>query len=583
MLAAFLIYTANPGIFISDEATYTLMVKSLAVDGHFYIENGINEDRLITLLPPLSGLSVKGGEYRIYGQYPPLYTIIAAPFYMLLGLYGLHLLNIISYVCAIALGYGIFKLFFDRKKAAVLTFVYSLTYVLSYSQMIWPHMLSTMLVSASAYLFYRQEITGKNRVFSLFIAGFCSATAIGVRYPNGLYALLQLVYLFYADRRLLKYLVAGMFLPGLTLAALQYSFYGSVFEAGYYQDEYVNGVSFLYIIPIVGLAFLAYKTGIVKRRHLTLGNIALFLLLLTALGFCVDGIRVKLLEFFSGVFNMSYYPDKEGLRKKAILQSIPYLILAFFGPMFMKRRVELKLVALTVGYCLLIVIYTPFMPYSGFEESHAIRYVIDALPFMVLLAAFAVDALASDRKTQYLIVAGAVIAFIWIFSRTVEIFDPMSRLYSLAWGLYAGTAATAYSAIKGSQNAKKIFALLVAVSIAYSFSASLWSLKAMQVGRERTYEPGMKLAAIVDNNTVIIYPRTGNYQFLTYSKLYNRVRLLHSGLFEEELNESIDYYSAKGVNLYLCNCGSLEWFEGAQEHIRSKNLTDIRYIEYKIE
>ncbi|MBU0761994.1 MAG: hypothetical protein KKD39_03130 [Candidatus Altiarchaeota archaeon] len=578
----FLTYTLNPGVWITDEAIYTLMVKSLVVDGHFYIENGLNEDRFITLLTPLSGISTEDGEYRVYGQYPPLYTITAAPFYGFLGLYGLHLLNVLSYCMVVFFAYGLFTLFFEKKKAVLITVIYSLTYVFAYNQMIWPHMLSTMLVTLSALLLFRQGITKKHVKASLLLTGFFSAWAIGVRYPNGLYALIAVTYVYFTDKKNLKYLLGGMVMPAILLAGLHYNFYGSIFEAGYYQHEYDEGMSFIYLPIGLAILYLAYRKGLIKKRQVNLRNIVTVFLLLILIGLFFEPTRTKILQFFCRVFNMAYFPGKEGFKKKALFQSIPYLTLIFFGWKTMWKKTGKKLALTISAYALAILFFTPFMPFSGEDETQTLRYLIDSLPFLTMVAAYAVEEIYQKNRfcwKEFTITFLAAIYFLY----TAGIFYQTHPYYSLAWIIYTSIFAIAYLILCRRIDLRRVFTVILALAVAYSFNVSIVSFKAMHIHRMESYGAGTYIAQSIENRSVIIYPEDYNLPILVYSKLEKDTRLMFTKMdMGQSLNKSIEYYSKNKYNIYLTKVATNDWFENVTKYVNSRNITGIRYVEITI-
>jgi len=100
---------------------------------------------------------------RLYPSYPGNYAFIAYPFFALLGLKGLFLINTFSFTAVMYMVYSLLrKLNYDEKWGilAVLLLAFC-TFSTQYVTAIWPHMLSTSLVLASFYLLLQGKVNKK--------------------------------------------------------------------------------------------------------------------------------------------------------------------------------------------------------------------------------------------------------------------------------------------------------------------------------------------------------------------------------------------------------------------------------------
>ncbi len=408
-----------PGHISIDEGTYHLMAEAMS-HGGFTIDNGYEafpSDELAIYVPGHT-VHVRPHDGHLVAQYPYLSSVLALPFYLLLGFRGLLLLNGLAFVATLLTTWALGRdLLGDRVAAGLGAAIFALgTFAWSYSLAAWPHMLHTALALLAFTLAVRAlRRDGRQAQLLALAAGLVLGLDLGVRY-DGLFVLgaIGLLQLFARPARLRQGALTLLGLsPGLALlAATNHAKFGSWAPLSYGNPSEPSILGRFGPLVMLGLlllgARLLLRPGLadsLRRRWPTLalglgiGLAALLALPFTRaplwkLGYGVATLSIDLrlldphglLEGFNtrgptgGIFFM-------GGLKKALLQSCPWLPLVLLPALgwLRQRPGSSSFPVLITLPALLVVAYSYKSWHGGMCLNQ--RYLLPALPLLSLLAA----------------------------------------------------------------------------------------------------------------------------------------------------------------------------------------------------
>ncbi|MBD3387394.1 MAG: hypothetical protein GF416_00385 [Candidatus Altiarchaeales archaeon] len=582
-LFAFLVATLTPGIWVTDEATYLLMVASFADRGELHVWNGFDEVQTPELLLPGMQLVSNGVEIRMYGIPAPFYTFMAAPFYLLLGVYGLNLMNVIAYCCSVYLLYRMGCLLFSRELAALSSLLYAFTFTLAYSQMLWPHMLSVLFVLSSAYLLLREHCMGSTSASLVFLAGFLSFMSVGVRYTNGVFLMAEMFFVWFAMPRSFKPFIAGMILPAIFLGYLNQKMFGSFLETSYPSEK----ANFYLTAGVLASALCFAAVELLRRRDFRVEDVD-FRLLMIVSALAILAIssfspgRLALTRAYGMLFDMKHVPDYTGDFKKALLQSTPFITVAALAPYLMvKRRFPVAPMLFITALSLAQILLSLRISGGGADETYSLRYFIDCLPFIALLSAYSISVLAGYLSRREL----AYHAFLFL-AFTGYLLASGDRLYSvgpsrliptaLSVGLIASSAA-----LLNLPRMRQLTVILLVLSVSYSASVAYADLRVLRLYKDLVWQTSLELDEHIIDDSVIVYSLTREYPYFAYPKLHKRVRLvaayMDAGL---TLPEVLEYYHKRGSHIYVSGRGGEAWREKTTEYLLENNITGVQYLTY---
>ncbi|MFH1054846.1 MAG: hypothetical protein V1744_01995 [Candidatus Altiarchaeota archaeon] len=584
LMSAFLLYTLTPGVWVTDEAAYVLMVKSLAVDHQLQIWNGFDEIQSPELWLPSTQLVSDGREIRVFGIPAPLYTFFAVPFYLIFGVVGLNLMNVIAYSCSILVFYWTCCLFLSKGESVLSSILYSLTYYLSYSQMLWPHCFSALLVLSSVYLLLRVYLGKDSGPHMLFFSGLLSGLAVGVRYTNGMFTAVEVLFIYIMLRgRMMPYL-SGLLIPAVALAYLNLTSFGSVVETSY-PSHVVWYILALAVPLLAAIVFAVHRVKAGSKPssgHIKSSVVILAFVLLLLCFF--EPTKLILIKLYAKVFDMALMPDYPGLYKKALLQSVPYLILAVLGPYFMlKRRFNVPLVALLTSFALAEVALSPFISAGGWDETYSMRYFLESLPFLVLFAAYSMGVLLRSLSRMELVFSAIVFlvfaAYLLSSGENIYLSDGLIRNIPMLIYVVLLVSASAY--LKFTQ-VRPILLLFLILSVSYAASIAYADLHVMEVVKGTVWGTSVQVAEQVPNDSVIIFSKKGEYPYLATVKLSKRVRLVTSFIDEGgDLPNLMRHYSDRGIPIYINNMNGILWRNVTSNFVVENNMSNVYFLEYK--
>jgi Dolichyl-phosphate-mannose-protein mannosyltransferase len=438
-------FVTVPGYLSIDEAIYHWTVRDFASTGGFEIWNGYGEFPSVELAHTF--LRVHAG--RPVSQYPYLFPLLSLPFYYMAGYFGLFVLNSFSFVGLILLCIATTKrLFGDYDLALNSALILVLgTFAWEYSQAAWPHSTSLFISMAAFYLFVRAYRSEKSRTVLGFalLAGIVAGFAPGIRLDAVLVLpCLILPFLFSRPWRPVEAatLLVGA-VPGLAvLTATNYikfdvmtPFSYGTSHAGYGQS--IPGAPVVIVALALALAWVATRSAVVSFLRSRLGRkgsvmaVIVFGAVVPIAVLMNPAVRAKSVEtartaYTSLVDIRSVDSDLRlpamhrsqgggviygGSHKKALLQSLPYLVILILPILSLARtkRDLPQLIVLSLVPVLTIGFYSFFVyGYGGLCLNY--RFFLPALPFIAILTAYSLRELTLEDGAPFGYVVGLLIA-----------------------------------------------------------------------------------------------------------------------------------------------------------------------------
>lgn len=418
-------YLVRPGYLSIDETVYHWSSREFASRMSLDIRNGYEEHPSPELVHPF--LRVHNG--RLYSQYPPLFAVLAAPFYKLSGYYGLFVMNALAFVLVVFLCFLTAKHLFGDvdlalNAAMILCFA---TFAWEYSQASWPHMISCCFILGSFYLFVRSCFSAeeRQRLLFAFAAGVVAGFAPGIR--SEAICIFPLLSVPFACTRPLRFREFAMFfvgvLPGTgTLSWINYIRFDRFTP---FADGNVSlglGGIFAATLLVAGLAALITRPAVadkIARHKIVLWGAAVPALLLVIL---LEPARRFILDMglnaFVSTIDIRFMPNVPvpgmmrgalgsviylGAMKKALLQSLPFLAILVLplvkafrsGPDSTPLRLLWLVPFMFIGFY--AYIWSRFASYDG-GKCLNMRYFVPTLPFLAIICAHALRDLGRRWK-----------------------------------------------------------------------------------------------------------------------------------------------------------------------------------------
>ena len=127
-----------------------MMVRDFAGFRDFALWNGYEEYPSAELTFPV----LRTHDGRLVSQYPEVFTLLAQPFYRLMGYDGLFVMNALAFAAVVWLTFRLAARLFESRKLALnacLILVFA-SYAWEYSQATMPHALSALFVIGAVAL-----------------------------------------------------------------------------------------------------------------------------------------------------------------------------------------------------------------------------------------------------------------------------------------------------------------------------------------------------------------------------------------------------------------------------------------------
>lgn len=440
-----------PGHLSIDEGTYHLMVANLAEGRAFWIWNGYEE----TPSPELVAATLLPLDGRLVAVPPELFTLLALPFYLLLGYRGLFLANALAFLATAALvGWLATRLGGrDTMLPAVLLFALA-TFAWDYSQAAWPHAVSALLVTAAfaAALLAggagaertegASEAGGAGGLGWALAAGLVGGLAVGVRVDSVLALPALVLPLVFArpPRWRLAAAVAMGTLPALAaLAAINRVKFGTWSPLSYGPVGPAGTIGRYLPLALAAGAALAVAWALTRpavrarlsRRGLTAAAGVALAALVAALAVpevrrlawaalhggwqLVVDLRARPLDIAEPALERTASGALVyvGAFKKALLQSCPWMAaLAVPLAVAARRRAALLLALVPAAY----VAFYSFSAWHG-GLSLNLRYWVPGLPFLAVIGGLVwreLSAAAGAAGRRAAVLVGAALAALFL-------------------------------------------------------------------------------------------------------------------------------------------------------------------------
>ncbi len=410
-----------PTAFSVDEAIYIDMAHAMATRGDLDVTPQ-NLPAGAPLMAKSHGLVQVIGE-RAVPQYPGLYGVVAAPFFLAGGVKGLIFLNALSGVFCLWLTHQIARMLSNDPwiaRAGVLILAAASIFA-GYVFAIWPHMLALVFLLAGAGAALRAgQTAGRDSLLFAAGAGLLFGLGAGVRVDVILAAVAAFFWLRLFAKpsiRSVALALASGLTPGLLLAAWINQIKFGVFHPFTYGAD-AGSISLghhLKIIVAVGaaatVAFLVDVSSKPVAAMLNAARRAPHFMLAGGAAISLAGVWFIFPSLFAGAWLMlvdiqSYagptrpglekdvygYWDFWGVPKKALLQSMPWAALALApGLMFFMRR-KTKETAFLLLFAGAVIVFFAMRGWHG-GMAYNMRYYLGAAPFVAILAAMGLSAL----------------------------------------------------------------------------------------------------------------------------------------------------------------------------------------------
>ncbi|NOX83836.1 MAG: hypothetical protein GXP06_12805 [Alphaproteobacteria bacterium] len=437
------VFLIAPAPFIIDGGIYLDMARAMANDGALAIAgNGGVEGA-----PALTKYLTHGVDGRVYPQYPSGYALLAAPFYKLMGVRGLILMNAGAALASIWLTWRIAAHFYTAEVARYAAIIFALaTFILSYAFSIWPHALSLAFVLGSVYcaVAATKDSARLKQLALIFASGLLIGAGINIRVDVILvFPILFLWLRLFArpdDRLSPAFLLIGI-VPGLMLASqLNLMKFGAFSPFSYGPSDGADSIERYIPIMVAGAALLvgAWLINTPKMARIAMGRfgvktcaavvgVAVLAGMLVAGGFLwkilygayvlVINLQAHDAYFQEGVERNAFGQLLFwGYAKKALVQSLvflPLVIIPAYQFLRGKNVVGASLCLLAIAAP--VVFYAMSQWHGG--GSYNMRYFMPALPFIAILSAAGLQAITatgafSRQTTLVIIVAAAIFYFL---------------------------------------------------------------------------------------------------------------------------------------------------------------------------
>lgn len=527
-----------PAAFSVDEAIYIDMAHAMATRGALDVTPQ-NLPAGAPLMAKSDGLVQIIGD-RAIPQYPGLYGVIAAPFFLAGGVKGLIFLNALC---------GVFCLWTTHRIARILTddpwiartsilILGAASIFPGYVFAIWPHMLALAFVVAGAYATLRAgRSEGRASLVFAGVAGLIFGLGVGVRVDVILAAVAAFFWLrLFAKpsaRSVTLALAAGA-APGLLTAAWINQIKFGVFNPFTYGADIGSitiGHHITVILAVAAAGALALLVDVTSRpvaAAVGAARRAPHIVLAGGAVIALAGAWALFPGLFRGAWLMladiqSYAgPPRPGLEKdahgfwdfwgvpkKALLQSMPWMTLALAPIALFFRGRKTSETAFLLLFASAVILFFAMRGWHG-GMAYNMRYYLGAAPFIAILAALGLSELRAafhEHKSLFLrsAVAGILLAIgAYALSPLYGALAVPMRLYpQLLLASALGAVVLILAMRPATMRTKIIAAALASTALANGAMISIFDLNGYIADRARYTPYDRAYAAMTDGDSVI--------------------------------------------------------------------------------
>lgn len=519
--AIVIVYTwVVPGPLSIDEVLYHRMTRDLVAGNGFFLENGYEQ----MPSPELEALYLRAtADGHLAAQYPYGTAVLAAPFYVALGLRGMFVVSALAFVAALWLCRRIaLQLLRDRTTALVACLLLATTYLAEYGVAAWPHATAVVAVLGAATLAIDGYRANGRRALVLAAASGLVAGVGATFRLDVLFCLpaLGAPFFFASPTRFRSLLALGAgLIPGAAfIVATNLARWHALSPLSYGPQQQTNQYPLFALAaasPVIPL-WLATRprSRAWLRAHAQQVTLAgLFVVLGGVLVVGADSLLRSVQGIGTLTFDMRLLPtpgEVIGSKalifgagfKKSLLQSSPFLAVALVALWrAVKQREDLRRIGwLFVVPATLIGFFGAFAWHGGICLNQ--RYLLGALPFLCILVAYVVRPWLDGGRTHWLaaLVAVAVaIAYRALIPMTFEgretFFLTVPALLSLA--------VLAASVVAERGRATVLAVLAVAGAAGWSAANTYDDARNSRSLRAYNYNASRNLAAVLPDHAIV--------------------------------------------------------------------------------
>lgn len=416
--------TSSTGLFTVDEYFYVRSAESMAEEGSLTFRQ-FEVDGAPALDMNFARPTSEAG--RLTPQYPSGYALVAAPFFAILGIKGLTLLNAIAAAASLWLTFGITLAIYRNENSALLAVVIlaTATFWSSYAFAVWPHMVALAIVLAALD---RMLAAGNGETNAVIAAGLIVGFGQTVRIDMIVLAPVVIFWLrLFCDgptrRDALRFVLA--LAPGLAFAAwLNWEKSGVLNPFIYENDVAANQPSdFLPLAIAAGALMIAIMMFDVRRLNkwphgskplVTMALLVCATGLLTSpwtamfKGYWVSLVDAQAYEHLDrqiGIVRNEFgWLNFYGFSKKALAESLPFL------PLMALPIIRFFRGAMTRGEGLLLAVAGAFATLYSFNQTDSglglnARFLLPLLPIASIIAAVELRGLQQESRIPALTLA----------------------------------------------------------------------------------------------------------------------------------------------------------------------------------
>ncbi len=527
-----------PTAFSVDEAIYIDMADAMATRGALDVTPQNLPDGA-PLMAKSHGLVQVIGD-RAVPQYPGLYGVIAAPFFLVGGVKGLIFLNALCSVLCLWMTHRIARILTNDPwvaRASVLMLGAASIFA-GYVFAIWPHMLALAFALAGAWAtLHAGKATGRASLLSAVGAGLIFGFGVGVRVDVILAAVAAFFWLrLFAkpSARSITLAIAAGLAPGLLLAAWINQIKFGVFNPFSYGAD-IGSISISHhlktIVAVAAAGVFAFGVDVsskpvaamidavrrAPRFVLAGGAVAVLAAVLIVFPSLFKGAWLMLIDIQSyagplrpGLEKDAYgYWDFWGVPKKALLQSMPWMTLALAPIVMFLRGYKTKETSFLLLFAAAVLLFFAMRGWHG-GMAYNMRYYLGAAPFIAILAAVGLGELRPvyDKHKNLLlrsVMAGVALAIgAYALSPLYGGLAVPMRLYPqlLLAGLLAVVVLVSILR-EDIQRARLLAAALAGAALANGAMISIFDVNGYFADRARYVPYDRAYAAMTDSDSVI--------------------------------------------------------------------------------
>lgn len=499
VLAFILIYHLRFGFYSIDEASYYYLTRMMVERGSFAFDTGFG-----LLGSPLSRsfFGVVSGD-NVYSVFPPGFSFLSIPFYMVFGLKGMQIANIF-FTLILAWAYTRFLKGWYGEKSAVFGSVVLIlaTQILNYSVSMWSHISAALLIIMAYHLLLNDEPG---------FSGLLLGLAVVVRYSSVVLLMPFLAFQFLKDKKRIPIQLTAFIVGTIPLLVYNQSNFGS---------------------PLIsGMTILNAEKG----------------------------YHVFNPEFFpkaliTNLLHYTFYPELEYLKEKAsLIETTPFIAFAVLGAYLLwkerkERRGEIS--ALGGG----VIIYVLFLSgtWSLGGLAHNMRLLTDIIPLIMFFSLAPLAYLDVDLK-QLAVGGFSILILMEYWSPSFESLKSLNFTVATIILLVSLTLVIMNKPLK-DEPWKKIMYLVIILSLGLSLYTASKTTRTESLTRQGVREAAQAFEKAVPEESVVFvhfgdYPMytEKEYLFLDYSQgekeIDKAIKLLNGRemvvLFKTEQNKEV--------------------------------------------